>query len=427
MRAALIMTALLVACGGSDGNGDVPHEPIEFKPPIIDFEAVATARQTRETSQAQVQAGYQCGWHAGWIETLRMARKDGPSAFRSKAVGRAFGWGGILLLGGLGGTLLLAWLLPRLRRRKANKERQDKPADAVPTWGSYFRGLGLRFIARIGRALRVEQFDPLLASERQRMIETCRDAERQLNVAHGAVALLGERGAPIATTITTWRSEVTSLRRRLEGPAPLGPELAPDRISPRIAVILRAARDLRIAIERASIAGVTESSWVAIEHELSDRPETPRDRASTPHAALAPWVRTVGLAGLGATVLALPMLACWMAAGAFPLFFALLFGLGGLGAVTLARVHLHRAGRLPLLPGFADRVARWLTTVLALTLLATIISSWMTADGGLDMGDPPHVAMPDPKLLEAPKLFGATTTKPQSIPQTMPQTLPSTP
>ena len=421
MRAAWVMAALLfVACGGGADGDEAPREPIEFKPPIIDFEAVATARQTRETTQAQVQAGYQCGWHAGWIETLRAARKDGPVEFRSKAVGRAFGWGGILLLGGLGGTLLLAWSLPRLRRRRAHKEHTEKPSDAVPTWGSYFRGLGLRFVARIGRALRVEQFDPLLANERQRMIETCRDAERQLNVAHGAVAQLGERGAGVATTITTWRSEVTSLRRRLEGAAPLGPELAPDRIAPRIAVILRAARDLRIAIERASISGVTESAWVAIEHELSDRPETPRDRASTPLAALAPWVRTVGLAGLGATLLALPMLACWMAAGAFPLFFALLFGLGGLGAVTLARIHLHRAGRLPLLPGFADRVARWLTTVLALTLLATIISSWMTADGGLDMGDPPHVAMPDPKLLEAPKLFGATPTKPQSMPPTTP-------
>ena len=107
MRAAVFMVALLVACGGGEVEDAGPREPIEFKPPVIDFEAVATARLTRETSQAQVQAGYQCGWHAGWIETLRAARKDGPNEFRSQAVGRAFGWGGILLVAGLGGTLLL--------------------------------------------------------------------------------------------------------------------------------------------------------------------------------------------------------------------------------------------------------------------------------------------------------------------------------
>ena len=140
MKSAWIAVLLLVACGGSE-EPTTPHEPFELKPPVIDFEAVATARQTRETSQAQVQAGYQCGWHAGWIETLRLARKDGPSAFRSKAVGRAFGWGGILLVAGLGGTLLLAWSLPRLRRRKAHNEakahtKADRPSDVVPTWGS---------------------------------------------------------------------------------------------------------------------------------------------------------------------------------------------------------------------------------------------------------------------------------------------------
>jgi len=53
----------------------------------------------------------------------------------------------------------------------------------------------------------------------------------------------------------------------------------------------------------------------------------------------------------------------------------------------------------------AHRVASWLTAELALPLPATMVSSWMSSDGGLDMGDPPPVAMPDPKLLEAPRLF----------------------
>jgi len=188
----------------------------------------------------------------------------------------------------------------------------------------------------------------------------------------------------------------------------LPPELLPDHLAPRLEVTLRAARDLRIAAERGLIQHAGEALWVGLARDLTDRPETPRDRVASVHAALAPWVRVVGHAGIGAMVLALPMLAAWMAAGAFPLFFALLFGLGALGAVLVARVHLHRAGHLPLLPGFADRVVSWLTAVLALTLLVTMLSSWMSTESGLDLGDAPPVAMPDPKLLTAPRLFPET-------------------
>jgi len=410
---AIALSLAVLACESTPASEPAPPV-VEFKLPTLDFEAVATERQTREASQAQVQRGLQCGWRGGWMSVLRDSRHDAPAAFRSKAVGSAFGWGGVLFLIGLTGTLALAWVLPRMRRRAAARA----PKDATPqSWASYFKGLVGRFLSRLGRALRVEHFDPLLANERQRMVETCRDAERQLAVAHLAVTQLGSptdpTGAPNGTQstalgeqISAWRGEVMALRRRLEGPTHLPPELSPDRIAPRLAVVLRAARDLRIACERAVISGPAhESTWLTLERELKERPETPRDRATSPHADLAPWVRTVGFAGLGGLTFALPMLACWMAAGAFPLFFALLFGLGALGAVLLARVHLHRAGRLPLLPGFADRVASWLTAVLALTLLATIVSSWMSADGGLDMGDAPPVAMPDPRLLEAPRLF----------------------
>jgi len=491
---ALSMTLALVACGDTPPS-EPPPTPTEFKLPALDFEAIATERATRETAQTQMQRGYQCGWRAGWMTSLRAARHDGPAAFRSATIGSAFGWGAVLFIGGLAGTLLLAWTLPRMRRRAATRDGPKDPGP--PTWASYFKGLAARFFSRLGRALRVEHFDPLLASERQRMVESCRDAERQLAVAHQAVSQLGANVSPSAAAaganvspsaaaaganvspsaaaaganvspsataagasepvvvsanpkapargidapeaapadappasptsaratslcaqIAAWRGELTSLRRRIEGPTLLPPELAPDRISPRLAVVVRAARDLRIASERAIISGPAhESTWVAFERDLADRPETPRDRATSPLAALAPWVRTTGYAGLGALAVALPMLACWMAAGAFPLFFALLFGLGGLGAVLFARVHLHRAGRLPLLPGFADRVASWLTAVLSVTLLVTMISSWMTSDGGLDMGDAPPVAMPDPRLLEAPRLFAAgSVPKPQPLP-----------
>jgi hypothetical protein len=56
-------------------------------------------------------------------------------------------------------------------------------------------------------------------------------------------------------------------------------------------------------------------------------------------------------------------------------------------------------------------VARWLTVLLALTLAVTLVSSWMSADGGLDMGDPPPVAMPDPSLLEAPEILPTSADK----------------
>lgn len=446
LAAPVLLASLLVGCGAEPTTPAAPTPDAGFELPKIDFEAVAHERQVREASQAQLQAGLQCGWHGAWMKAVREARRTRPSEFRAAAVGRAFAWGGVTFVVGVGGTLVLAWVLPRTRRRVKAAPREDGAATtglapSVPPWVEYFKGLGKRALARMGRLLRVEQFDPLLMSEHMRAIESCRDAERQLAVVQaGFDKLRAPSPGPVATAaapdprplavsagVDAWRAELMGLRRRLEAPGQLPPELAPDRLAPRLATIVRAARDLRIATERAVIAGATgESLWVTAERELGDRPETPRDHVASARAELAPWVRTLGLAGVGAMIVALPMLACWMAAGAFPLFFAMLFSLGGLGAIAVARVHLHRAGPLPLLPGFADRVVSWLTTVLALTLLGTMISSWMSTESGLDLGDPPPVAMPEPKMLEAPKLFEGVAPTPTPTPVPTPAPTPTT-
>lgn len=435
----MALACLLLACGTDAPTPAPPPPGTTFELPTLDFAAVALERQTREASQAQLQLGFQCGWHAGWMRAVRTARHEGPGGFRSAAVARAFGWGGMLFVVGVAGTLTLAWVLPRRRLKARAAPKSEGPPSApgspgttglaprIPPWVEYFKGLGRRLAMRAGRLLRVEQFDPLLASEHMRAIESCRDAERQLAVAQTALDKLRTPTSPTTASagVDAWRADLMGLRRRLEAPGHLPPELAPDRLSPRLAMIVRAARDLRIGIERALISGAaTESLWVMVERELAERPETPRDHVATAQAELPPWVRTLGLAGTGAIILALPMLASWLAAGAFPLFFALLFSLGGLGAIAVARVYLHRAGPLPLVPGFADRVVSWLTNLLAVVVLGIMISSWMSAESGLDLGDPPPVAMPEPKMLEAPRLF---TEAPSPPPAPTPGPAPLTP
>lgn len=436
----------LIACGES-----APPPPTA--PPVIELpkpaELIRIAREAEQQAfmRTQVQRGFTCGWHTAWMRGLDEARRTRPSQFRSDAMESAFGWGIITLAIGFGGVFILAWVLPRLRRRP---KRQAPETEAKGTWADYFKGLFLRALQRLGQALRVEQFDPLLASERQRAIESCRDTERQLGVTLDRLGPLEperpERAATFAHAVETWRSEIMLLRRRLEGPGSLPRELAPDRIGPRVEVILRAARDLRLRVERLATlkllgstqeAGATpaaiDTRWSGLEHELAERPETPRDRHEVLSAELPSWVRLTGLLGLAGICLGLPMMAAWMAAGAFPLFFTLLFVMGGLGATLVARVHLHRAGRLPLLPGFADRVASWLTGVATVVFVVVVGSSWMSAESGLDMGDPPPVALHDPTLAEAPLLWPDVNLHPRPLnlpeptaPEPTPPTTPDT-
>jgi len=429
LRAIAALVALVsFGCGSQPPAQEAPEANATFELPKLDFEAVAHERQVRETSHAQLQSGLQCGWHGAWMKAVREARRKGPSEFRSAAVGRAFGWGGVMFIVGLGGTLVLAWVLPRTRRRVRPAPREEGAGAGtglgpkIPPWVEYFKGLGKRTLARVGRLLRVEQFDPLLMSEHMRAIESCRDAERQLAVAQAGIEKLRPSGT--GEVATSAAPDPRPLAVSAGGHLP--PELAPDRLAPRLAAIVRATRDLRVLTERAVIGGGSgDSLWITAERELGDRPETPRDHVASAQAELAPWVRTLGLAGAGAAIVALPMLACWMAAGAFPLFFAMLFALGGLGSIAVARVYLHRAGPLPLVPGFADRVVSWLTTVLALVLLATMISSWMSTESGLDLGDAPPVAMPEPKMLEAPRLFEDPTPAPAPSPTPAPEPAPA--
>ena len=414
---AIVVALGVIGCGEKEAPPTATPTPIMNLPTAEDIFRITRAAELQSLARTQLQRGYACGWHACWMQALSVAREDGPTQFRSSAIGAALGWGVIALAIGFGGVFILAWLLPRLRRRP---KKPAAESTSKTSWPAYFKDLFLRVLHRIGRALRVEQFDPLLASERQRAIENCRDAERQLGVSLERLGPLSaerpERAAAVAQTLETWRSETMLLRRRLEGPGSLSRELAPDRIGPRVEVMLRAARDLRLRIERlatlkqlggmaADTPSAIDTRWSGLEHELSQRPETPRDRHEVLSAELASWVRLTGFLGLGALALGLPMMAAWVAAGAFPLFFALLFAVGGLGAVILARVHLHRAGRLPLLPGFADRVAGWLTGVAGIVLVVVIGSSWMSRESGLDMGDPPPVALHDPRLTEAPLLW----------------------
>ncbi|MCC6620787.1 MAG: hypothetical protein IT385_06010 [Deltaproteobacteria bacterium] len=408
----------------------------------IDFSALQAQARLTIASRLLVERGFQCGWHAGWMRTVKDARHIDPGAFRSRAVGGAFGFGLVMLVAGVTATMFLAWLLPRLARRK--KKVVDAPggliggqAGSPPGWYGYFKELGVRFLQRLGRLLHVELFDPVLASQRTQSIHTARDVERQLAVAIDAVTRMSPHPSPPAPpappvaddaphaapapdtstdtstagevrfTLEGWRAEVQALRKKLEAPGGLPRELSADVLTPRLDNIQRMARDVRVGLERALVGGggrpLEEGAWRVWRERLAQRPKTPHEQA--PSAALPPWVRPVGLGGLAAVSLAVPLMALWMAAGAFPLFFAFLLAAGGLGAVLVARVHLHRAGRLPLLPGFADRVARWLTSVGTLAFVLMVLSSWMSSESGLDLGDPPPVPVPDPVTLQAPALW----------------------
>jgi hypothetical protein len=428
----LLVFVTLIACSRTE-QSDLPATPDIARDPLAEaVEAFEKAQQ--ELARVQLQRGYQCGWQQGYTGQVAAARKDGPARFRSDALGTAYAWGVIFLVMGFLGTFGLAWLLPRLRRRPKPPTRERT---TPPTWSRWFIDLSVQFLKRIGRLLRVESFDPTLANERQRCGELLHESERQLDIAlHSLKSLAAERperGAVLLTRLSATLESLRALRRRLEGPGTLPTDLTPDHLAPRIERTSQALRDFRLRLERLAIErrltpaepapaaapaqtspdaapsptpkdAIIDARWSGLEAELGNLPELPDERRG-PDVALAPWVRKVGIIGLIALTLSLPMLSAWMTAGAFPLFFAFLFAFGGLSATVLARVHLHRAGHLPLLQGFSDRIARWLTGVTALALAVTMVSSWMSTESGLDLGDPPPVPMPDPKLLEAPRLW----------------------
>ncbi|MFO0749369.1 MAG: hypothetical protein U1F43_27435 [Myxococcota bacterium] len=430
----------------------------------LDVEALALQAQLAVGTRQMIARGFQCGWHSGWMRTVKDARNDQPSTFRKSALGSAFTFGVVMLVAGVTATMFLAWLLLRLARRRKKKADAPDSAQRPPGWSSYFKEMGLRFLHRVGRFLHVELFDPVLANQRAQSIYVARDIERQLAVALECVNQLtpappaspqpalaqpaaASSATPTAATpdalgsaadtpaaasaptptptpdapipsaiddvkaaLVAWRMEVQSLRAKLETAGALPRELSADLVLPRLEDVRRASRDLRVGLERQVVARGRdgETPWTPWLKRIGERPKTPREQTLAA-GALPTWVKPLGLGGLGALALSIPMMAAWMAAGAFPLFFSFLVALGGLGAVLVARVSLHRAGRLPLLPGFADRVASWLTTVCALAFAAMVLSSWMSSESGLDLGDPPPVPVPDPVALQAPDLWNGTT------------------
>lgn len=397
----------LGACGDDDQLAEPDQKLLDAGKPV-DMEAMKARSAIVRGSHELIQRGYECGWHIGWQRTIERARHAQPDAFRSKTVGRVFTLGFVMLVAGVAATFFLAWLLPRLARRRAKKAELSDGVAKPPSWPTFFKDLLVRFLQRIGRLLHVELFDPVLASQRTQAIYVGRDAERQLTVALECVAALAPDAPPEASSsavkgaIEHWKAEIESLRVRLEGAGGLPRELSAEIVLPRLEDVRRAARDVRVGLERAVTMGtkLEDGAWLAWSQRVSERPPTPKQQHGD--ADLLPtWVKPAGWIGLGILALAVPMMALWMAAGAFPLFFAFLFAFTGLVAVTVARVYLARAGRIPLLPGFADRVASWLTTVCALTFVAVVISSWTSSESGLDLGDPPPLPLPDPAAMEA--------------------------
>ncbi len=453
---AMVAVSVLAACEALPGNesGDETAPPaLPARPEdalsLLDPSRLATESRTLMAARAALDTGFRCGWHVAWTDAIRAGRSERPAAFRGDTMGAVFTLALVLLVAGLGGTLALAWVLPRLRRRVP---RPIKPAPAetrVQSWVHYFGELVRRLLGSAAHALRVDQLDRSVMDQRIHALLACRQAERELARAAHAVERLHPASAPTPTAppsppgpdsapgpevaaaapavvvtdgtiaahlppdalrqgLLEWGAELAALRRRLAATSPLPRELAPDLLVARLDLAQRRARDLRVTLERL-LATQTTPAWNALVKEVALHPETPRESVPLRALPLAPWVRPAGLAGLAALTLGLFMVAGWTAAGAFPLFFALVFSLGGLAAVVTARVHLHRAGRQPLLPGFADRVGSWLTSLAALALAVLIVSSWMSAESGLDMGDPPPVPVPDPITLTAPPLWPAPT------------------
>ena len=449
----VVATCTIAACealpGGESGEETAPVA-LPTRPEdalsILDPSRLATESRTLMATRGALDTGFRCGWHLAWTDAIRAGRSERPAAFRSDTMGAVFTLALVLLVAGLVGTLALAWVLPRLRRRGPRPAQPVADETRVQSWLHYFRDLARRLIAALARALRVDQLDRSIMDQRIHALLACRQAERELARAAHAVERLHPASIPtppapsadansasagpeapapapaaaadaaptaarlppdeLRQGLLDWGAELAALRRRLAATSPLPRELAPDLLVARLDLSQRRARDLRVTLERL-LATSAAPAWNALVKEVALHPETPREAVPLRPLPLAPWVKPAGLIGLTALTLGLFMVAGWTAAGAFPLFFALVFSLGGLAAVVTARVHLHRAGRQPLLPGFADRVGSWLTSLSALALAVLVVSSWLSAESGLDMGDPPPVPVPDPVTLTAPSLWPA--------------------
>jgi len=324
---------------------------------------------------------------------------------------RATGIGLGTLLLGLVGLFVIATAYPHLRRsarlQAASEPATEAEKPKVQDWRALAKHLAQGGLRRIAKWLHLEQFDSLRADRWGEALSAAFETERQLRCALRVLRRLpghdGELGSQAQQELDTWRSELKRWRLTWEE-EPLPPQdMHPEALVPQLTLAMRAARDLRISLTHAETRKESPD-WRSWHTDLLVRPKTPHTRGAigTPPPQL---VYRIGWAGLVALALGLLGAAGWFAAGALPLFFAALFSLAGLGAVVTARLKLRQAGGYKLLPGFADRAARWLTTVAAVATSLMVLSSWMSAPSGLDLGDPPPIAMPDPTAMKPPTVF----------------------
>jgi hypothetical protein len=353
--------------------------------------------EAAESASAPLRVGFSCGWAESWQAVVEEARRDGPLDFRRAVMARV-GLVALPALGlGVGLVLMLAWRRPR-------RTPNPSPAPAPPPlglwrWLRVLSDVVRAGLGRLSRSLELWRLGAKARAELDEAIDDAREADRQLRAALEALRELpsGEaRVTDLASRLDAFRAELLAWAASL--PLDPLPETAP--LAAELAA--RLARDVRVALLRAVVRGVAPD-WRALQAELDARlplpgpaPLTPLPRARwVPRAALASLV----LMGLGAV-----LLAAWFAAGAAPLLFAGLFALSGLGLMSAARLAARHAAGGPLFSPPVEQPARWLTRLTAAATALALASSAMDAESGLDLGDPPPVALPDSEALRRPEL-----------------------
>jgi hypothetical protein len=421
----LLVSGMVAACGGGGITGDgppigsvAPGSPVVGGPitPRVGISNFDDLVEANAVANHATQRGFDCGWHVGWQKQVLLARRDDAAAFRTRTMAGATGLGFVTFLIGAAAIIAAATLYPRLRRARqlTDQATPTTPATTITTandkamrpWLRLLTELGRNGVRRLVRWLHLEQFDPLRADRWGEALGTAFEAERQLRCAAVSARALpghdGDAGKELIERVETWRSELKRFRMAWEEePLPPG-QVAPEHLLPTLSLALRCARDLRHALARAQARG-DAPEWQTWLSDVRGRPATP-DLAAPSGPPVAPWVRRVGWLGLGAVALGMFLTAGWFAAGALPLVPAAFLSLTGLAAVVVARLHLRQAGGFRLLPGFADRAARWLVGMSALTTTLMLVSAWMSAPSGLDLGDPPPIAMPDADAMKPPTI-----------------------
>jgi hypothetical protein len=394
--AALLLTLACAACGG---DTPAPSAALPALDPKIALEAqqrAAAAALRRENEER----GWECGYNEAWEVALVDARDAAPLRWRSTTFGAVLTVGLVAFAVGVVGLLLLALLLPRLRPHgRGAAEDDDEPRHGLL---AFLRAGMTRILDGLGRLLRVEIFDRHAADQRLSAIHDARDAERLITATISSVKAVADeadsgRSSELVTALEDWRADLDLLAERLEAHGPWAPRVEPAPLVGRMVKSRRAAQQLRLECARAELAGAhpDDATWATWRQLVEGRPALPVDRSKEARRGPLPsWVRPTGWAGVAALAVAVPTSAAWTAAGAFPLFFVLLFSFGGLGATFAARIWLFQHGRRALLPGLADRVARTLTWMALLTTVLVTASSMTATESGLDLGDPPPVERP---------------------------------